>query len=138
MRTSSDYIMTLPYRTIHDRLEADRVIEQLREAKKQKPRTQRRNVYVRDKNRYDSRTPRMRKITGSWILRIRPRLGKNSPYRDMYASGKGATERGEYYRPVAQDIKRIHADRLDIYLSFQPKKFSFRDPYDRSFLSNLL
>ena len=115
MRTSSDYVMTLPYATQSERDSTDAVIDMIRESKKQKPRTQLRNVYVRETNRYE-----MREVSGRWILRVRARLGKNSQYRDKYASGNGATARGEYYRPSSQDIKRVHGDRLDIYLNFQP------------------
>jgi hypothetical protein len=115
MRTSSDYIMTLPYATLFDRARADAVIDMIRESKKQKPRTQLRNVYVRETNRYE-----VREVSGRWILRVHARLGKNSPYRDKYASGNGAAPRGEYYRRAWPDIKRVHGDRLDIYLNFQP------------------
>ena len=115
MRTSSDYVMTLPYATQSERDSSDAVIDMIRESKKQKPRTQLRNVYVRETNRYE-----MREVSGRWILRVRARLGKNSQYRDKYASGNGSAARGEYYRPSSQDIKRAHGDRLDIYLSFQP------------------
>jgi len=115
MRTSSDYVMTLPYATQSERDSSDAVIDMIRESKKQKPRAQLRNVYVRETNRYE-----MREVSGRWILRVRARLGKNSQYRDKYASGNGAAARGEYYRPSSQDIKRVHGDRLDIYLNFQP------------------
>ena len=117
MRISSDYVMTLPYATLFERARADAVIDMIRESKKQKPRTQLRNVYVRETNRYE-----MREVSGRWILRVRARLGKNSPYRDKYASGNGSRARGEFYRFSSQDVKRAHGDRLDIYLNFQPNQ----------------
>ena len=115
MRTSQDYILTLPYRNIHDRLEADRVIAQLREAKKQKPRVQ-----IMPEFDYENSKLMWKECRGRWILRVRGRLGKNSPYRDMYASGNGERPRGEYWRFSAQDVRLEHADRIDIYLQFQP------------------
>jgi hypothetical protein len=90
MRTSSDYVMTLPYATQSERDSSDAVIDMIRESKKQKPRTQLRNVYVRETNRYE-----MREVSGRWILRV-------------------------FYRFSSQDVKRAHGDRLDIYLNFQP------------------
>jgi len=118
MRTSSDYVMTLPYRNIHDRLEADRVIAQLREAKKQKSRVKTMPVYGYENSKF---MVQLKERRGRWILRVRGRLGKNSPYRDMYASGNGERPRGEHWRFI-QDVRLEHADRVDIYLQFQPNR----------------
>lgn len=43
-------------------------------------------------------------------LVVRARLGKNSPYRHLYARG------GKLYRSTSQDIKREHGARFDVYL----------------------
>jgi len=43
-------------------------------------------------------------------LRIRGRLGRNNPNRDLYAVG------GSLYRPCCLDIQIQHAARVDVYL----------------------
>lgn len=48
------------------------------------------------------------------FLRVRGRLGKNSPYAHFYAKG------GFHYRPTSQDILFQHAERVDIYIGFRP------------------
>lgn len=53
------------------------------------------------------------KLKGSdkrWRLRVRARLGKYSPYKHLYAVG------GPLHRSSAQDIKREHGVRFDMYL----------------------
>ena len=45
-----------------------------------------------------------------WRLRVRPRLGKNSPFKHLYAVG------GPLHRCSAQDIKREHGVRFDMYV----------------------
>ena len=45
-----------------------------------------------------------------WRLRVRPRLGKNSPFKHLYAVG------GLLWRPSSQDIKREHGTRFDMYV----------------------
>jgi len=45
-----------------------------------------------------------------WRIKIRPRLGLNSIYRDLYARG------GALHRYTSQDIKREHGARFDIYM----------------------
>lgn len=46
----------------------------------------------------------------AYKLRVRGRLGKNNPNRHLYAVG------GSLHRMSAQDIKREHATRFDLYL----------------------
>lgn len=48
------------------------------------------------------------------FLRVRGRLGKNSPYAHFYAKG------GFHYRPTSQDILFQHAERVDVYMGFRP------------------
>lgn len=48
------------------------------------------------------------------FLRVRGRLGKNSPYAHFYAKG------GYHYRPTSQDILFQHAERVDVYMGFRP------------------
>jgi hypothetical protein len=43
-------------------------------------------------------------------LKVRARLGRNSPYRSLYAQG------GPLHRSSAQDIKREHGAYFDLYL----------------------
>ena len=43
-------------------------------------------------------------------LKVRARLGRNSPYRSLYAQG------GPLHRSSAQDIKREHGVRFDMYV----------------------
>jgi len=43
-------------------------------------------------------------------VRIRGRLGKNSPHRHLYAVG------GPLHRDSAQDIRPEHASRFDVYV----------------------
>ena len=43
-------------------------------------------------------------------LVIRPRLGKDSPFKHLYARG------GPLYRTSSQTIKREHGSRFDLYL----------------------
>jgi hypothetical protein len=53
------------------------------------------------------------KLKGSdkrWVLKVRPRLGRNSPFRHLYALG------GPLHRYSSQDIKREHGARFDMYV----------------------
>ena len=43
-------------------------------------------------------------------LRIRGRLGKDSPHKHLYTVG------GNYHRRTVQDIRIEHATRIDVYL----------------------
>ena len=43
-------------------------------------------------------------------IRLRGRLGKNNPYRDLYAHGK------VLWRPSSQDYRIEHSVRVDVYL----------------------
>ena len=45
-----------------------------------------------------------------WRLRVRPRLGRNSPFKHLYA------KHGPLWRPSSQDIKREHGARFDLYV----------------------
>lgn len=54
-----------------------------------------------------------------WRLRVRPRLGKNSPYKHLYAVG------GPLHRASAQDIKREHGVRFDMYV-YQRYDYRYR------------
>lgn len=49
-------------------------------------------------------------ISRRYRLMIHPRLGKNNPYKHLYAQG------GSLHRPTSQDIKREHGSRFDLYL----------------------
>jgi hypothetical protein len=48
--------------------------------------------------------------TNRYRLVVRPRLGKNSPYRHLYRVG------GKLHRYSSQDIRREHGQRFDLYL----------------------
>jgi hypothetical protein len=53
------------------------------------------------------------KLKGSanrYRLVVRPRLGRNNPFRSLYARG------GKYHRYTSQDIRREHGSRFDLYL----------------------
>ena len=43
-------------------------------------------------------------------VRIRPRLGKNSPFRHLYAVG------GPLKKYFSQDIRPEHGERFDVYI----------------------
>jgi len=44
-------------------------------------------------------------------IRVRGRLGQNSPYKSLYAVG------GSLYRMSAQDIRPEHSARFDVYMA---------------------
>lgn len=50
-----------------------------------------------------------------YFVRVRGRLGKNSPYAPLYAQG------GPLHRGCAQDIKLEHSVRADVYVSKRSK-----------------
>lgn len=50
-----------------------------------------------------------------YFVRVRGRLGKNSPYAHLYAQG------GPLHRGCAQDIKLEHSVRADVYVSKRSK-----------------
>lgn len=49
-------------------------------------------------------------VTNRWIVRIRGRLGKNSPHAHLYRRG------GQLHRYSSQDIRAEHAERFDVYV----------------------
>ena len=49
------------------------------------------------------------------FMRVRGRLGKDSPYAHFYAKG------GINYRPSSQDIKFEHSERVVLYIGHRTK-----------------
>lgn len=49
------------------------------------------------------------------FIRVRGRLGTDSPYAHFYAKG------GINYRPSSQDIKFEHSERVDLYIGYRTK-----------------
>lgn len=70
--------------------------------------------YIKEWNLYQ-RLHELRSDTSSYktrkVMRIRPRLGKNSPFAHLYKRG------GPLYRMSSQEIKREHGTRFDIYVT---------------------
>ena len=52
------------------------------------------------------------KVITRYYLRIRPRLGLNSPFAHLYAKGTGYL-----HREASQCIKPEHGQRYDLYLA---------------------
>ena len=46
-------------------------------------------------------------------IKVRGRLGKNSPHRHLYRRG------GAYYRWSSQDIRPEHSERFDVYVHYR-------------------
>lgn len=65
---------------------------------------------IRDANQYFKEQG----INKQYFLRIRGRLGKNSPYAHFYALG------GFHYRHINQDVLFQHAERVDLYKGIRP------------------
>jgi len=104
-RNSSDYVMTIK----SDDPRMSDLLDSIRRSIK---------IYNAERRVHEIENPKF--VTYSWsgkqevrtraTLRVRGRLGKDSPHAHLYRLG------GPLHRRSSQDIKLEHAERVDVYI----------------------